>query len=145
LTRPPTGTTKETNVSGYSIVTSDEAPDLMAQYPGFGEMRFFTEPSEAEQVALTWRSMPAGTGGKGSYGHRHRDREEIYFVISGNVKFKLGDEIEEVGPRTAVRVAADTYRSVHNDGPDEAELVICSLRSDEDDHEMTPDFWPDDA
>jgi mannose-6-phosphate isomerase-like protein (cupin superfamily) len=133
-------------MSEYSIVTADEAPDAMAQFPGFGEMRFFTEPLEAAQVAFTWREMPAGTGGKGSYGHRHRNQEEIYFVISGKLLFKLGDDVVEVGPRTAVRVSADLFRSVHNDGPDDAELVICSTRSEdmEAETETTPDFWPAD-
>ena len=131
-------------MSDYSIVPSDEAPDLMAQYEGFGEMRFYAEPLATEQVAFTWRRMPPGTGGKGSYGHRHRDQEEVYFVVRGTLAFKIGDEVVEVGPRTAIRVAADAFRSVHNDGPDEAEMVIVSVKSaDEDQTEMTPDFWPE--
>lgn len=132
-------------MSGYSIVTRDEAPDFMAQYPGYGEMRFFAEPAEAEQVAFTWRSMPAGTGGKGSYGHRHKDQEEVYFVLSGRLLFKLGEDVVEVGPHTVVRVAADTYRSVHNDGPEDAELVICSVKAEaaEAEPDLTPDFWPE--
>ena len=132
-------------MSGYSIATRDEAEDFMAQYPGYGEMRFFTQPLKTEQVAFTWRSMPSGTGGKGSYGHRHKTMEEIYFVISGKLLFKLGDDIVEVGPHTAVRIAAATYRSIHNDGPDDAELVIVSVKTNdpEGDVEMTPDFWPE--
>jgi mannose-6-phosphate isomerase-like protein (cupin superfamily) len=132
-------------MSGYTIVERDDAPDFMEQYPGYGEMRFFAEPLEAEQVAFTWRSMPSGTGGKGSYGHRHRTQEEIYFVVSGRLQFKLGDDVVEAGPGTAVRVAPETYRSIHNDGPDEAELVICSVRSRnaERETETTPDFWPE--
>jgi mannose-6-phosphate isomerase-like protein (cupin superfamily) len=133
-------------MSAYSIVTRDQAPDFMEQYPGYGEMRFFAEPAQAEQIAFTWRSMPAGTGGKGSYGHRHKTQEEIYFVISGKLRFKLGDDVVEVGPHTAVRVAADTFRSVHNDGPEEAEMVICSPRADDAEAELetTQDFWPAD-
>jgi mannose-6-phosphate isomerase-like protein (cupin superfamily) len=133
-------------MSGYSIVGREEAPDLMAEYPGYGEMRFFAEPLGAGQVAFTWRQMPPGTGGKGSYGHRHREQEEIYFVVRGSLKFKLGDDIVDVGPYTAVRVAPDVYRSVHNDGPEEAELVICSVKSrdPETETEMTPEFWPED-
>lgn len=131
-------------MSGYTVVTRDEAPDMMAQYEGFGEMRFFTEPVDAEQVAFTWRLMPSDTGGKGSYGHRHADQEEIYFVIRGTAQFKLGDEVVEVGPHTAIRVAADVYRSVHNDGPEEVEIVICSTKAADPESalEMTPDFWP---
>jgi mannose-6-phosphate isomerase-like protein (cupin superfamily) len=133
-------------MSGYSIITRDEAYDFMAQYPGYGEMRFFTGPMDAEQVAFTWRSMPSGTGGKGSYGHRHKTQEEIYFVISGKLLFKLGDDIVEVGPHSAVRIAPDTFRSVHNDGPEEAELVICSVKVEDPESELetTPDFWPAD-
>jgi mannose-6-phosphate isomerase-like protein (cupin superfamily) len=131
-------------MSGYTIVTREEAPEFMGQYPGYGEMRFFAEASHAEQVAFTWRSMPAGTGGKGSYGHRHRAQEEIYFVIKGKLQFKLGDDVVEAGPHTLVRVAADVFRSVHNDGPEEAEMVICSRKSigEADEAETTPDFWP---
>jgi mannose-6-phosphate isomerase-like protein (cupin superfamily) len=108
-------------------------------------MRFFTEPVEAEQVAITWRSMPAGTGGRGSYGHRHRTQEEIYFVVRGTLTFKLGDDVVEAGPHTAVRVAPDTYRSVHNDRDEEAEVVICSVKAAtlDGETEMTPDFWPE--
>ena len=132
-------------MAGYKVVTRADAPDFMAQYPGFGEMRFFAEPMESEQVAFTWRSVPAGTGGKGSYGHRHQNQEEIYFVLKGTLQFKLGDDVLEAGPYTAVRVAPDVYRSIHNDGPEEAELVICSMRSEDPDEETetTPDFWPE--
>jgi mannose-6-phosphate isomerase-like protein (cupin superfamily) len=132
-------------MADHTIVHSDSATDFMADYPGFGEMRSFTDELGAEQVAFTWRSMPPGTGGKGSYGHRHHRQEEVYFVIKGNLLFKLGDDVVEVGPRTAVRVPAHVYRSVHNDGPDEAELVICSVKGDgpAEDPDTTPDFWPE--
>jgi mannose-6-phosphate isomerase-like protein (cupin superfamily) len=134
-------------VSAYTVVRRAEATDAMSKYPGFGEMRLFTEAAGAEQVAISWRSMPPGTGGRGSYGHRHRDQEEIYLVVRGNVTFKVGDDEFEVGPHTAVRVAADAFRSVHNDAGEEAELVICSVRGrgGEDETEMTPGFWPEDA
>ncbi len=129
----------------YAICKRDEAPDWMAQYEGFGEMRAFTDALDADEVAFSWRLMPPGTGGKGSYGHRHKDQEEIYFVVDGMVQFKLGDDIVEVGPHTAVRVGTEVFRSVHNDGPDEAELIICSIKAkgDEAEGETLEDFWPE--
>lgn len=132
-------------MSDYAVVKRDEATDWMAGTPGFGEMRSYTEAMDAEEVAVTWRSMPPGTGGKGSYGHRHKDQEEIYFVVRGTVQFKLGDDIVEVGPHTVVRVGTDVFRSVHNDGPEEAELVICSKRAtgDEAEGDKLEDFWPE--
>jgi mannose-6-phosphate isomerase-like protein (cupin superfamily) len=129
--------------SGYSIVKRDEADDWMAGYEGFGEMRSFTRAGGCDQVAVTWRQMPSGTGGKGSYGHRHPGQDEVYVVVKGTILFKLGDEVVEVGPHTAVRVGGDVFRSVHNDGPDEAEMVIVSSKADDAETEKTDeDFWP---
>ena len=128
------------------VAGRDEATDWMGEYPGFGEMRSFTDALGAEEIAFTWRLMPPGTGGKGSYGHRHRDQEEIYFVVRGNVQFKLDDEVVDAGPRTAVRVPTDVFRSVHNDGPEEAELIVCSkvATGGEGEVEQTDtDFWPE--
>ena len=133
-------------MADYGIATRKDAPDWMSEYEGFGEMRSFTDAIGAEEVAFTWRLMPPGTGGKGSYGHRHKDQEEIYFVIRGTVHFKIDDEVFEVGPHSAVRVPTTVFRSVHNDGPEEAELVICSkkARGDEAEGEQTDtDFWPE--
>ena len=132
-------------MSTYTIVTRDDAPDFMAQYPGYGEMRFFTEPLETEQVAFTFRIMPAGTGGRGSYGHRHKTQEEIYFVAAGQLLFKLEDEVLEVPAGSVVRIAPQVVRSVWNDGPEDAVLIMCSLKSDDPagDHETVPDFWPE--
>jgi mannose-6-phosphate isomerase-like protein (cupin superfamily) len=130
-------------MSDYTVRHADDVPDVLGDYPG--EMRFFAEPLGCEQVAFTYRRMPAQTGGKGSYGHRHKTQEEIYFVVSGQLQFKLEDEIVEAGPGTAVRVAPHIVRSAWNEGPDDAEIVICSTRIDDvvGDADLVPDFWPD--
>jgi len=131
-------------MSDYSTTTREQATDFMAEYPGFGEMRSYTAGCEAEQVAFTWRLMPPGTGGRGSYGHRHKTQEEIYFVVDGAVTFKVGDEVFEAAPGTAVRIAPGAPRSIHNDGESEAQVVICSPRVDdpEADTEVEEGFWP---
>ena len=128
----------------YTIATRSEATDFMAAYEGFGEMRSYTEAIDAEQVAFTWRSMPPGTGGRGSYGHRHRTQEEIYFVVSGEITFKVGDDVFIAGPETAIRIAPDAVRSIHNDTEAEAQVILCSVRIDdlEADVETVDGFWP---
>ena len=130
--------------TGYSIVSRVEAEDWMADYEGFGEMLSYTRASGSDQVALTLRRMPPGTGGKGSYGHRHPGQDEVYLVLEGTVEFKLGDDVVETGPGTAVRVGGDVFRSLHNDGPGEAQLVIVSTKDDDAGTEKTEDdFWPE--
>jgi mannose-6-phosphate isomerase-like protein (cupin superfamily) len=134
-------------MADYEVVTREDAADWMAEYPAFGEMRSYTAALGCDAVAFTWRLMPPDTGGKGSYGHRHKDQEEIYFVARGRVQFKIGEDEFEAGPQTAVRVPTHEFRSVHNDGPDEAELIICSPKAmgDEAETEKTDtDFWPAD-
>ena len=73
-------------MADYSILSLEQIPDVLGDYPG--EMRM-TAAAELgnEQVAFTWRRMPAQTGGKGSYGHRHKVQEEIYFVSEGTLQF----------------------------------------------------------
>jgi mannose-6-phosphate isomerase-like protein (cupin superfamily) len=130
--------------SGWKVLRADEVDDVLGDYPG--EMRMITYPIDAEQVALTYRRMPAETGSKGSYGHRHKTQEELYFVISGVLQFKLEDEIVDVGPQTAIRVAPDVVRGVWNEGPEDAEVVIVSTRVEDPraEAEMVDEFWPAD-
>jgi mannose-6-phosphate isomerase-like protein (cupin superfamily) len=129
-------------MTGYTIKTLADVPDVLGDYPG--EMRMLTAELGTEQVAFTYRRMPQHTGGKGSYGHSHKRQEEVYFVVSGKLQFKLGEQVIEVGPGTAIRVAPELVRSVWNDEPEDAEVVIVSTRVDDPlaETELTPDFWP---
>ena len=130
-------------MAGYTIRALEEIPDVLGDYPG--EMRMSAASDlGTEQVGFTWRRMPPLTGGKGSYGHRHLTQEEVYFVASGTLQFKLEDEIVDCGPGTAVRVAPEVVRSVWNEGPEDAHLVIVSPRigNPRDDAEMVEGFWP---
>ena len=130
-------------MGNWTIKPLDEMQDVLGDYPG--EMRMATYEVGAEQVALTYRRMPAQTGGKGSYGHSHKTQEELYLVLSGTLQFKLGDDVVDVPARTAVRIAPEVVRSVWNEGPEDAELVIASVRVADarEDTLLTENFWPD--
>ncbi len=129
-------------MSGYSIASRTDAVDWMADFPGFGEMRHYPEALGCGQVAFSWRLMPPRTGGRGSYGHRHPGQEEVYLVTSGTVTFKVGDDVFEAGPLTAVRMTGEAFYSIHNDTDADAKLVIMSARFDEPQTERQDDFWP---
>jgi mannose-6-phosphate isomerase-like protein (cupin superfamily) len=130
-------------VSDYTILSLDDVPDAFGgQYPG--AMRFLTQPLGNRQIAITHRVMPPGSGGKGSYGHRHKTQEEVYYLISGTLEFKLGDDVVDVPAGSAVRVAPEVVRSIWNEGPEDAALIIVStligdVRADVD---LVEDFWP---
>ena len=126
---------------GYAIAGREQALDFMADYPAYGEQRWYSDALGTEQVSFSWRHMPPGTGGRGSYGHRHPGHEEVYFVISGTVTFKVAEDVFEAGPQSAVRMTGREFYSVHNDTDAEAELLIFSPRLDEPPTEMQDDFW----
>jgi hypothetical protein len=94
-----------------------------------------------EQVSLSWRRMPPGTGGRASYGHCHPGQEEVYFVISGTVTFKVGDDVFTAGPQTAVRMSGDTFYTAHNDTDRDAELLIFSTRLEDPPLDKQDGFW----
>ena len=126
----------------YTVAGREDALDFMADYPGYGEQRWYTSALAAEQVSFSWRRMLPRTGGRGSYGHRHAGQEEVYFVISGTVTFKVGEDVFEAGPQTAVRMTGEDFYSVHNDTDREAELLIFSTRLAEAPFDKQDGFWP---
>jgi uncharacterized cupin superfamily protein len=126
----------------YSIATREQALDFMDGYPGYGEQRWYSDALGTEQVSFSWRRMLPDSGGRGSYGHRHPGQEEVFFVISGTVTFKVGDDVFEAGPQTAVRMTGEDFYSIHNDTDAEAELLILSTRLDEPRTEKQDNFWP---
>jgi mannose-6-phosphate isomerase-like protein (cupin superfamily) len=132
-------------LAGYSIIHVEDVPDVSGDYPG--AIRMATNHIGAEQVAFTYRRMAPKTGGKGSYGHRHRTQEEVYFVASGTLQFKLEDEVIDVSEGTVVRVSPETARSVWNAGPGDAILIVVSKKSEDprDDVETVDEFWPEEA
>src|SRR4029078_13368253 len=127
----------------YVIKRLEEAPDVLGDYPG--EMRMMTYELDAEKVASTWRRMPPKTGGKGSYGHRHKEAEEIYFVAEGTLQFKLEHGVLDLDAGNLVTCPPHALRSVGNDTAEDAVVIIVSNRvSDpQNDAEPVPDFWPD--
>src|SRR6476646_2708348 len=125
----------------YTVADREDAIDFMAGYAEYGEQRWYTKAVAAEEVSFSWRRMLPGTGGRGSYGHRHPGQEEVYFVIWGTGTFKIDDDVFEAGPQTAVRVGGSAFRSVHNDTDVEAQLLIFSPRLDEPPTETRDDFW----
>ena len=129
-------------MSGYTIKRLEDVPDGLGDYPG--EMRMMTRPLENQQVAITFRRMPRHTGGKGGYGHYHRTQEELYYVISGRLQFKVGDEVIDLDGGTAIRVAPETVRSVWNDEPEDGFLIIVSRFDDPPDEAIIVEgFWPE--
>jgi len=128
-------------MADYSVVKLEEVADILGDYPG--EMKLLKDPLKCSQVAVSYRRMPKHTGAKGSYGHRHKTQEEIVFVFKGELQVKVGDDIVELGPLSAIRIAPGVTQGLWNDKDEDVELLIISNRiKPEDLVETDPDFWP---
>jgi uncharacterized cupin superfamily protein len=135
-------------MSDYIIVRASEAPDYTGDAPGafFG----YGGPLGAEQLAVNVRVLAPHTahsppGFPSTTGHSHRTIEEIYVVLDGELTIKLGDAIEAIGPRDAVRIPATMPRAVHNDSDQEAALLMISVKVHDQraESQWHEGFWPD--
>lgn len=133
-------------MSNYTIVNLSDVENSFAKHGWPGEMKFLKKPLETEQVAVSYRKMPPQSGGKGGYGHRHKTQEEVFYVLSGTIQFKLDNEVIDVTGPAAVRIAPSVVRSVWNDSKKDAELLIISNRAEDlrEETEMVENFWPAD-
>ena len=116
----------------------DSAPKF-----GFDELqeaRFARGALDADATGLSYHRIKAGK--RQGFGHHHIDAEEVYVVLSGSGRVKLGDEIHEISPLNAIRVAPAVIRAFEG-GPDGLELVAFGPHHDGD-SEIVPDFWPAD-
>jgi uncharacterized cupin superfamily protein len=126
-------------MAGHKIVNLREVEDFAPEH-GFGERqeaRFAREALDCEQVGISLQRVKPGQ--RQGFGHRHERDEEVYVVLSGSGRAKLDDELVELGPMDAIRVAPEVARSFEA-GPDGLELLAFGTHR-EDDAELVPDFW----
>jgi quercetin dioxygenase-like cupin family protein len=129
--------------NGYARTNFDDVADLAPQYgmQELGEARYLREDVGAEAVGLSlYRMNPSKRTG---FGHRHREAEEIYVVLSGSGRVKVDDEILDLRVRDVVRVAPACVREFEA-GPDGMELLATGSHV-EGDGEMLQGWWPEGA
>jgi mannose-6-phosphate isomerase-like protein (cupin superfamily) len=110
-------------MAGYTKVNLRN--DVEDQAPNFGlggkiEARMARVPLECEQQGVTYQRIAPSF--RVPFGHRHKNQEEVYIVISGSLLANVGGEVVELGPFDALRVHKDTMRGFEG-GPEGAELI----------------------
>jgi mannose-6-phosphate isomerase-like protein (cupin superfamily) len=106
----------------FTIVNLAAVDDVAPKY-GFDsrwEARGAREPLEAERTGVMhFRLKP---GKRSPFVHRHAEAEEIYVVLTGSGRMKVGDQVIDVGPLDAIRVAPATPRAFEA-GPEGLEYI----------------------
>ena len=128
---------------GYTIGNLKEVED---QAPKFGlspglEARFAREPLDCEKLAISYQRLAPNF--RAPFGHSHTQQEEIYVLLSGTARIKLGDEVHELEQWDAVRVSPETIRCFEA-GPEGAEIIaVGAPNTGPADAEVTPGWWVD--
>lgn len=102
---------KRETTHAYTKISLNDVEDAAVQN-GFGhrwEARLAREPLGAQETGLTYFQLRAGQ--RSPFSHRHSQAEEIYVILQGTGKVKLDDEILQVQPRDAIRVAPEVARA----------------------------------
>ena len=122
------------------IVNLLELDNFMAGRKEGLEGRFGREAMGSRDLGVShWRYAPGLRLGP----HAHRTEEEAYIVVAGSGRIKLNDEIVELRPWDAVRVAPATVRALEA-GPDGLEFIAVGTdRPEGGDGMQTENFWDD--
>jgi uncharacterized cupin superfamily protein len=100
--------------------------EIQDQAPAFGmapnlEVRVGRTDLELERSGVSYLRLAPGF--RMPFGHRHAQQEEVYVLLSGAPQLRLDDDVLELAPLDAVRIAKDTMRALQG-GPDGAELIL---------------------
>lgn len=117
--------------------TNDSAPKF-----GFGELgeaHFPREELGAEQTGLAYHVLRPDK--RQAFGHSHDEAEEVYVVLSGSGRVRVDDEIVEIAPLDAIRVAPPVKRAFEA-GPDGLELLVFGAHHEKD-GALDTEFWKD--
>jgi quercetin dioxygenase-like cupin family protein len=127
----------------FAQTNLDEAEDMAPKY-GMAERceaRFLRSDLGAAGIGLSSYKMKPGQ--RLGFGHRHGTMEEMYVALSGSGRFRIDDEIIEVGPKDVVYCPPEAMREWEA-GPDGLEILAFGSHAEGDNEsEMVQDFWTD--
>jgi quinol monooxygenase YgiN/mannose-6-phosphate isomerase-like protein (cupin superfamily) len=125
----------------FTIRNLRDSEDMAVRH-GFSDMGEVRFPSDDLRLADTGVSHQLLAPGKRqAFAHRHRRAEEVYVVLAGSGRVKIDDELVEIGPRDAIRIAPALTRAFEA-GPEGLELLAFGPRR-RGDGEVIMDWWTD--
>ncbi len=126
----------------YTKLNLDDVKDLAPDFgmETLGQARFARQPLGAERIGLAhYRVNP---GRRAGFGHRHEQSEEIYVMLSGSGRFRVQDDVFDVGPRDVVYCAPGAMRAWEA-GPDGLEMLAFGAHAEGEELHMEQGWWTD--
>jgi quinol monooxygenase YgiN/mannose-6-phosphate isomerase-like protein (cupin superfamily) len=114
--------------AGFTAVALDAVEDQAPKHglAEMGEARFAHGDLEARQTGMSLQRLRPGR--RQMFAHHHRRAEEVYVVLSGSGRARIDDEIVDLAPRDALRVAPASTR-IFEAGPEGLELLVVGPRA----------------
>jgi mannose-6-phosphate isomerase-like protein (cupin superfamily) len=123
----------------YTVKKLTDVEDSAPKF-GFEEIqqaRFANDDLDVEQTGVSHHRLHAGR--RQAFAHRHDRAEEVYVVLAGSGRVKLDDDLVEVGPLDAIRVAPGVTRKFEADS-EGMEWIAFGPRY-EGDGEIVQEWW----
>jgi mannose-6-phosphate isomerase-like protein (cupin superfamily) len=127
------------NKTRHATANLDSAKDFAPEFGmgAMGEARFLRDDLGAEHIGMSQYRMNPGR--RVGFGHRHAESEEMYVVLAGSGRFKVEDEIFDVGVKDVVYCSPSAMREWEA-GPDGMELLAFGAHV-QGDSEMDAEWW----
>ena len=115
------------------------------QAPKFGmpeemQARFARRALAGETLGLTLFTLAPGF--RIPFAHKHETQEEVYVVVRGSARVKVGDEVVDLVEWDAIRFPKDTMRQIEA-GPEGVDYLAFGAGDDPTEAEMAPGWWSD--
>jgi quinol monooxygenase YgiN/mannose-6-phosphate isomerase-like protein (cupin superfamily) len=126
---------------GFTLRNLESIEDMAPRfgYGELGEARFARHDLDAAHTGVSHQRVRPNV--RQAFAHRHKRAEEVFVVLSGSGRARIDDEIVDVGPRDAIRIAPESTR-MFEAGPDGLELLVFGPYR-KGDAELVQDFWTD--
>lgn len=116
----------------------DSAPKF--DMPDAIQARFARRALGGETLGVS--HMTLGPGFRVPFGHKHSEQEEVYVVVRGSGRVKVGDDVVELREWDAIRFGRDVMRQLEG-GPDGIEYLAFGAGADPGDAEIEQGWWAD--
>jgi mannose-6-phosphate isomerase-like protein (cupin superfamily) len=130
-------------MGNYTITNLREDVDDMA--PKFGmptemQARFARTPLGGKTLGLSLFKLEPNF--RIPFGHKHESQEEVYVIVRGSARVKVGSTVVDLGEWDAIRFDKDTMRDVEA-GPEGVEYLAFGAGDDASEVEMVQNWWSD--
>ena len=106
----------------YRVLRAADAHWRLSNQMGVANTNLAAQLEASTLGARLWRLKP----GQASTRHRHRDTHELYVLIAGEGRIRIGEDLHTVEPLSAILIEPGDVRQIFNDTADEQLWLIAS-------------------